>query len=225
MAEFREPQVVLFSTNVTRSAAFYASQGFEEVFRTPATGEPIHVDLVLDGYRIGIASVDSTRDDHGLDPVAAGQRAAVVLWTADVRSVYAELVAAGDPPPDPIRALANFTRSTASSTGMNAQRSACGPLSSPAAAQRCAEGAGLDSGAAATAQSAMPSIAAHRCTGRRQCFHRRRCIHGASTPVSNLHQLDGRDLAETPRPAFNPLRLDLATARIGVAGPRTQRLV
>ena len=97
MAEFREPQVVLFSTDVTRCAAFYASLGFEEVFRTPATGGPIHVDLVLDGYRIGIASVDSTRDDHGLDPVATGQRAAVVLWTEDVRSAYAELVAAGVP--------------------------------------------------------------------------------------------------------------------------------
>ena len=97
MAQFREPQDVLFSTDVTRSAAFYASLGFEEVFRTPATGEPIHVDLVLDGYRIGIASVDSTRDDHGLDPVATGQRAAVVLWTEDVRSAYVELVAAGVP--------------------------------------------------------------------------------------------------------------------------------
>jgi len=97
VAQFREPQVVLFSTDVTRSAAFYASLGFEEVFRTPATGEPIHVDLVLDGYRIGIASVDSTRDDHGLDPVATGQRAAVVLWTEDVRSAYVELVAAGVP--------------------------------------------------------------------------------------------------------------------------------
>ena len=97
MAQFREPQVVLFSTDVTRSAAFYASLGFEEVFRTPATGEPIHVDLVLDGYRIGIASVDSTREDHGLDPAATGQRAAVVLWTEDVRSAYAELVAAGVP--------------------------------------------------------------------------------------------------------------------------------
>ena len=97
MAEFREPQAVLFSTDVTRGAEFYASLGFEEVFRTPVTGEPIHVDLVLDGYRIGIASVDSTRDDHGLDPVATGQRAAVVLWTEDVRSAYAELVAAGVP--------------------------------------------------------------------------------------------------------------------------------
>ena len=42
---------------------------------------------------------------------------------------------------------------------MDAKSSADVPLSSPAAAQRCAEGAGLDSGAPAAAQSAMPSIA------------------------------------------------------------------
>jgi hypothetical protein len=42
---------------------------------------------------------------------------------------------------------------------MDAKSSAGVPLSSPAAAQRCAKGAGLDSGAAAAAQSAMPSIA------------------------------------------------------------------
>src|SRR5262249_53741747 len=43
---------------------------------------------------------------------------------------------------------------------MDAPRSAGAPVSSPAAAQRCAEGAGLDSGVLAAAQSAMLSIAA-----------------------------------------------------------------
>ena len=95
MPRFREPQVVLFSTDLPRAVAFYEALGFAEVFRTPATGEPIHVDLALDGYRIGIASVDSTRDDHGLDPVPAAQRAAVILWTDDVSTAYAELVATG----------------------------------------------------------------------------------------------------------------------------------
>jgi hypothetical protein len=42
---------------------------------------------------------------------------------------------------------------------MDAKSSAGALLSSPAAAQRCAKGAGLDSGAPAAAQSAMPSIA------------------------------------------------------------------
>jgi glyoxylase I family protein len=101
---FRTPQVVLLSEDVPRAAAFYGSLGFDEVFRTPLEGEPIHVDLVLDGYRLGIASGASTRDDHGLDPVTAGQRSAVVLWTDDVPAAYAELVEAGVPwlrPPGP----------------------------------------------------------------------------------------------------------------------------
>jgi hypothetical protein len=45
-----------------------------------------------------------------------------------------------------------------------------------------AEGAGLDSGAPAAAQSAMPSIAACSCTDRRQSFHRRCRVHGDSAP-------------------------------------------
>jgi glyoxylase I family protein len=76
---FRTPQVILFSQNLPRAAAFYSSLGFEETFRVPTEGEPIHVDLALDGYKIGIASVASTRDDHGLDPVPEGQQAAVIL--------------------------------------------------------------------------------------------------------------------------------------------------
>ncbi|MEV4540590.1 VOC family protein [Micromonospora echinaurantiaca] len=94
---FRTPQVILFSEDVPRAAAFYSRLGFTETFRVPAEGEPIHVDLVLDGYKIGIASVASTRDDHGLDPVPEGQRAAVILWTDDTAAAYAELTAGGAP--------------------------------------------------------------------------------------------------------------------------------
>ena len=92
---FRRPQVILFSLDLARAGAFYASLGFRETFRVPVDGDPIHVDLALDGYTIGIASVASTRDDHGLDPVAEGQRAAVILWTNDVRTAYQTLVDAG----------------------------------------------------------------------------------------------------------------------------------
>jgi len=94
---FRSPQVILFSTDVPRAAAFYRRLGFTEAFRVPAEGEPVHVDLELDGYRIGIASIASTRDDHGLDPVPDGQRAAVVLWTDDTPAAYARLTADGAP--------------------------------------------------------------------------------------------------------------------------------
>ena len=94
---FHDPQVILFSQNVEVSAGFYADLGFVETFRVPETGPPIHVDLALDGYKIGVASVESTRDDHGLDPVADGQRAAVVLWTDDVDTAYETMTGAGCP--------------------------------------------------------------------------------------------------------------------------------
>lgn len=98
MTVFRAPQIVLFTRDIDRAVAFYSALGFEEAFRTPRTGTPIHVDLVLDGYRLGLATETSTRDDHGLDPVAEGQRAAVILWTDDVPAGYAGLVELGATP-------------------------------------------------------------------------------------------------------------------------------
>lgn len=95
---FTAPQIVLFTRDIERAVRFYETLGFVEAFRTPAQGTPIHVDLVLDGYRIGLATEDSTRHDHGLDPVAHGQRAAVILWTTDTPTAYALLQAAGAKP-------------------------------------------------------------------------------------------------------------------------------
>ncbi|UYM06226.1 VOC family protein [Solicola gregarius] len=92
---FREPEVILFSADVERAAAFYRRLGFREVFRVPPAGTPIHVDLELDGYRIGFASIGSARHDHGLDPVVGGQRATVTLWTDDVAAEYERLVSDG----------------------------------------------------------------------------------------------------------------------------------
>lgn len=101
MVAFRTPQIVLFSADIERAAAFYSAVGFTEVFRTPEDGVPIHVDLVLDGYRLGLASETSTRNDHGLDPLVLGQRAAVVLWTDDAPAGYERLLDLGAAPVKP----------------------------------------------------------------------------------------------------------------------------
>ena len=97
MIRFHAPEVIFFSSDVERAARFYQSLGFTETFRVPADGEPIHVDLELDGYRIGFASARSSRDDHGLDPVTQGQRGTVTLWTDDTAAAYAELTGRGVP--------------------------------------------------------------------------------------------------------------------------------
>lgn len=92
---FRSPEVILFSEDVERAAAFYKRLGFVERFRVPESGEPIHVDLELDGYSIGFASVESARHDHGLSPSSDGQRGTITLWTDDTAAAYDALLADG----------------------------------------------------------------------------------------------------------------------------------
>jgi len=94
---FTAPEVILFSGDVERAAEFYKRLGFAETFRVPQEGAPIHVDLQLDGYKIGFASIDSARQDHGLNPVTSGQRATVTLWTQDTARAYQALTALGVP--------------------------------------------------------------------------------------------------------------------------------
>ena len=94
---FTAPEVILFSVDVERAAEFYKRLGFAETFRVPQEGTPIHVDLQLDGYKIGFASIDSARQDHGLSPVASGQRATVTLWTQDTVRAYQALTDLGVP--------------------------------------------------------------------------------------------------------------------------------
>ena len=94
-ARFTSPQAIYFCDDVERASAFYRRLGFEEVFRTPEAGQPIHVDMVLDGYRIGFASIASAREHHGLQPVLGGQRATITLWTSDTAEAYRQLTSEG----------------------------------------------------------------------------------------------------------------------------------
>jgi catechol 2,3-dioxygenase-like lactoylglutathione lyase family enzyme len=94
---FTAPQVILFSADVEQASAFYRRLGFQETFRVPDEGPPIHVDLVLGEYQIGFASIASSREHHGLRPVDEGQRATVTLWTQDTIAAYRSLTAAGVP--------------------------------------------------------------------------------------------------------------------------------
>lgn len=92
---FRAPQVVLFCADVEGTAAFYRRLGFAEAFRTPALGVPKHVDVVLDGFRLGLAGHEATREDHGLETNRDPARAAVILWCDDTPAAYRTLLEAG----------------------------------------------------------------------------------------------------------------------------------
>jgi predicted enzyme related to lactoylglutathione lyase len=87
----------LYSRDLARAAAFYASLGFAESFRTPETGEPMHLELKLDGFTLGIATIDAARDHHALNPGGEGRWIEIVLWTDDVDAALAALTADGAP--------------------------------------------------------------------------------------------------------------------------------
>lgn len=94
---FSSPQITLYSRDIHRAMEFYAGLGFTETFRYAPHGEPLHVELKLDGFTLGIADVEAARNDHGLDPDLDGQAVELVLWCDDTDAAFARLTAAGAP--------------------------------------------------------------------------------------------------------------------------------
>lgn len=92
---FRSPQVNLYVRDVEESARFYReSFGFTEMFRTPGQGPPAHAELRLGPFTLGLATIDSLREVHGITTSGSGPpRAEVVVWTDDVDLACAELAA------------------------------------------------------------------------------------------------------------------------------------
>ncbi|HET9017653.1 MAG TPA: VOC family protein [Thermomicrobiaceae bacterium] len=93
----RTPALNIYTHDVMRLVRFYEGLGFRETFRTPDTGTPAHVEVRLDGFIIGVASVESAAAVHGLSPDLGGRPVEFVLWTDDTDAVYARLTGAGAP--------------------------------------------------------------------------------------------------------------------------------
>ena len=97
MATFSAPMINLYSRDLSRAVAFYSSLGFAETFRTPASGEPVHIELKLDGFTLGVATIEAAREQHGLRPQGEGRWIEIVVWTDDADAAVSALVAAGAP--------------------------------------------------------------------------------------------------------------------------------
>ena len=91
-------QINLYAQDVERCVGFYTAIGFVESFRTPREGTPIHVELGLHGLTLGIASVASAREDHGLPVFSEGNALGVCLWCDDTDVAFARLLEAGASP-------------------------------------------------------------------------------------------------------------------------------
>jgi catechol 2,3-dioxygenase-like lactoylglutathione lyase family enzyme len=95
---FRSPQVNLYSRDLPAAIAFYTRLGFTETFRYPESGDAEHVELTLDGFQLGIATVATAVDNHGLSPNVDGHGVELVLWTDDVDAAFERLTAEGARP-------------------------------------------------------------------------------------------------------------------------------
>ena len=92
---FRTPMINLYSKDLQKALSFYESLGFAETFRTPKDGDPLKVELVLDGFCLGIATVEAARNEHGLDPKGEGRWIEIAVRTDDVTKAARRLTKAG----------------------------------------------------------------------------------------------------------------------------------
>jgi uncharacterized glyoxalase superfamily protein PhnB len=87
--------VNLYAEDVEPAVAFYSALGFEESYRVPATGTPLHVELRKDGTTIGVSSVDAARDEHGFEASQEGASVEITFWCDDTNAAYTHAIAAG----------------------------------------------------------------------------------------------------------------------------------
>lgn len=88
--------VNLYTRHIEAGLHFYGDLlGFTETFRTPTEGVPEHVELALNGFTVGLGTVEAARRVHGVEPVPGSPAMVLVVWTDDVDDAYGELVAAG----------------------------------------------------------------------------------------------------------------------------------
>jgi lactoylglutathione lyase len=88
--------VNLYTRNITAAIAFYRDHlGFEETFRTPDDGDPTHVEFKLEGFMLGLGTVEAAREVHYIEPTPGSPAMSLVIWTDDIETAFERLTAAG----------------------------------------------------------------------------------------------------------------------------------
>ena len=90
--------VNLYTHDIEAGIRFYRDLlGFRETFRTPVEGTPEHVELKLDGFGLGLGTVEAAKRVHGVDPAPGSPAIVIVVWADDLDVAFERLVAAGAP--------------------------------------------------------------------------------------------------------------------------------
>jgi lactoylglutathione lyase len=108
---FDSALVNLYTRDIEAAIRFYRDLlGFEETFRTPREGTPEHVELRLDGFTIGLGTVEAARRVHGIEASPGSPAMVLVVWSGDTDQAYSELAVAGVPTVQPPHDTGNNNR-------------------------------------------------------------------------------------------------------------------
>lgn len=103
--------VNLYTGDIEAGLRFYRDLlGFTETFRTPTEGVPEHVELRLNGFTVGLGTVEAASRVHGVDAAPGSPAMVLVVWTDDIDGAYQALVAAGVPVVQPPHNTGNNNR-------------------------------------------------------------------------------------------------------------------
>jgi catechol 2,3-dioxygenase-like lactoylglutathione lyase family enzyme len=93
---FTEGFVNLYTCNIEAGIHFYRDLlGFRETFRTPREGTPEHVELTLNGFGVGLGTVEAAKRVHGVDAAPGSPAMVLVVWTDDVDKSFEQLKSVG----------------------------------------------------------------------------------------------------------------------------------
>ena len=103
--------VNLYTADIEAGIRFYGDLlGFAETFRTPTEGVPEHVELVLNGFMVGLGTVEAAKRVHGVDPSPGAPAMVIVIWCEDVDAACETLATAGVPVVQPPHDTGNNNR-------------------------------------------------------------------------------------------------------------------
>jgi catechol 2,3-dioxygenase-like lactoylglutathione lyase family enzyme len=93
---FESAFVNLYTSDIEAGIVFYRDVlGFVETFRTPIEGVPEHVELTLNGFGLGLGTVEAAKRVHGVEAMPGSPAMVIVVWTDDVDRSFESLTAAG----------------------------------------------------------------------------------------------------------------------------------
>ena len=103
--------VNLYTRDIEAGLRFYRDLlGFRETFRTPTDGVPEHVELTLNGFGLGLGTVEAARRVHGVEASPGSPAMVVVVWTDDTDAAFERLTSRGAPVVQPPHDTGNNNR-------------------------------------------------------------------------------------------------------------------